>query len=201
MTDVVESPAGDAGEEPADPRHRGPGQVLAVSLAVAFAVATAVLAIVLLTRGSGESGRVTDLRRAAGQAAEALLTWDHTDLDNHLDAVLDASTGSFRGEYEENFERSLRDLITETESTARSFAKEIYVSAVDEERGQAIVVSDVNRDGAGGPRTLFDIYILLDFVHVDGQWKVDQLTDLNFDSVAGGGTGPTTTTSGPDPVP
>ena len=65
--------------------------------------------------------------------------------------------------------------------------KDVYVSQIDEERAEAIVVADVDQDGAGGPRTLYDIYILLTFVEVDGDWKVDQVTDLNF---ADGGADP-----------
>jgi hypothetical protein len=72
------------------------------------------------------------------------------------------------------------------------------VSALDEERAEAIVVVDIEHDGASGPRSLFDVYFLLALVEVDGRWKVDQVTDLNFD--AGAGTG---STSPPvdDPAP
>ena len=43
------------------------------------------------------------------------------------------------------------------------------------------------------PRTLVDVYIKLTFVEVNGAWKVDQVTDLNFDA---GSTPPSTTVPG-----
>ncbi len=46
--------------------------------------------------------------------------------------------------------------------------KDVYVSEIDDERAEAIVVLDVDQDGTGGPRTIFDIYVLLTFVEVDG---------------------------------
>jgi hypothetical protein len=119
--------------------------------------------------------------------------------------VLALSTGSFRGEYEEAFDQGLAELITRVQATSRGFVKDIYVSEIDAERGEAIVVADVTRDGAGGARTIPDIYILLTFVEVDDGWKLDQVTDLNF-AEAGAQTPTTdpsaaTTTSSSVPVP
>lgn len=199
MSDLAAEPA-----HPAAPAPRRPAFVLAVSLAVVFGLATAVLGV-LLAAGGDDDGREDRLRRAAGQVAEALLTYDHEDPDAHRDTVLALATGSFRSEYEDAFDQGLRDLITQVEASSEGFAKEVYVSAIDEERAEAIVVSDVTRDGAGGPRTLFDIYMLLGFVEVDGTWKVDQVTDLNFDDQAAGGASngsdPASTTSTSAPVP
>ena len=59
---------------------------------------------------------------------------------------------------------------------------------------QAIVVLDVDVDGVAGPRTQRDLYVRLTFVEVDGEWRVDQVTDLNFDP----GAGSTTTSSAPE---
>ena len=184
--------------------HRSPALVLAVTLAVVLGVVAVVLGLLLASDDDGDS-RVASLRRAAGTVGEALLTYDYEDPEAHRDAVLALATGSFRSEYEDAFEQGLGELITEVQATSEGFVKEVYLSEIDEERAEAIVVTDVTRDGPGGPRTLFDIYVLLTFVEVDGEWKVDQVTDLNFETEgATGGSaadGAGSTTSSSVPVP
>ena len=56
------------------------------------------------------------------------------------------------------------------------------------------MVLDVEVDGVAGPRTLRDLYVRLTFVEVDGEWKVDQVTDLNLP----GATGTSTTAGAPE---
>jgi len=166
--------------------------VLAVSLAVVFAVLATVLAVLLVDRGDDEGAEAADVRRAAGQFAEALVTYDHRDPEAHRDAVLGLATGSFRDEYEDAFEQGLAQIISEVEAVSRGFVKDVFVSEIDEERASAVVVVDVEHDGAAGPRTLYDIYFRLTFVEAGGEWKVDQVIDLNF------GAGPAGPPEGPD---
>lgn len=186
------APTDDPSEEATDPaapaspeaQPKRAGFILAVSMAVVFAVAAAGLALLLATRASGDP-RVDDVRKVAADFGAALVTYDHRQPEVHRDRVLALATGSFRSEYEDAFDRGLSDLISEVEAVSQGFVDDVYVSALDEERAQAIVVVDIEHDGAGGPRSLFDVYFLLALVEVGGQWKVDQVTDLNFDQGAG----------------
>ena len=196
--DVEEVDAADeveAGDDPGRPR-RSAALVLAISLAVVFAVLAAV-AGVIAAGGSDGDPQAEDVREAAGAFATAFVTYDHTDPDAHRDQVLGLATGSFAGEYEDAFDQGLRQLITESEAVSEGFVKDVYVSEVDEAQAQAIVVVDIQHDGAGGPRTLYDVYFRLTFVQVDGAWKVDEVTDLNFDAGTTGETGTATTTTAP----
>jgi hypothetical protein len=184
----------------ADPK-RSPALVLAISLAVIFGLAAAVLGLVAVREDNDEAGSVTSLRKAAGEVGVALLTYDFHDPDDHKQRVLALATGSFRGEYESAFDQGLGDLITKVQATSAGFVKDVYVSQIDQERGEAIVRADVTRDGAGGKRTLYDIYLLLTFVDVDGTWKVDQVTDLNFATEGATDPSAASTTSTSAPVP
>lgn len=196
-------------DDPAEPEQperppatRTPVLVLAISLAVLFAIAAAALAVIAAGDDSGDDGSAS-LRTAAGAAGEALLTYDFNDPESHRDRVLALATGSFRGEYEDAFDQGLSELITKVQATSKGFVKDVYVSEIDEERAEAVVVADVERDGAGGARTVYDIYMLLSFVEVDGTWKLDQVTDLNFaeagaEQPAGD---PATGTTAPSTVP
>jgi hypothetical protein len=157
--------------------------VIAVSLAVVFGLAAVVLSLLTVTDAFGDGDdRLDAAREAAGRFGEALVTYDYREPDAHREAVLALSTGSFRQEYEDAFEQGLAQIITEVEATSTGFVKEIYVSELGEDDAQAIVVVDIEHTGTGGPRTLFDVYFRLTFVEVDGVWKVDQVTDLNFDT-------------------
>lgn len=163
------------------PRVR-PSLVLAVTAAVLFAVAAIVLAVLLATDSDGAS---EDLRATAGRFGAALVTYDYHDPEAHRDAVLGYATGSFRQEYEDAFDQGLGQVITEVKAVSTGYVKEVYLSAIDEERAQAIVVVDIEHEGTSGPNTLYDVYFRLTMVRVEGTWKVDQVTDLNFDSPSG----------------
>jgi Mce-associated membrane protein len=172
---------------------RSAALILVTSLAVALAVSVAVLAVLLAGDDDGPD-RVDEVRRAAGTFGEALLTYDHRDPEAHRDQVLSLSTGSFREEYEDAFDEGLGPVISGAEAVSRGVAKDVYVSELGEADAQAIVVLDVDVTGIAGPRTLRDFYVRLTFVEVQGEWKVDQVTDLNFDP----GAASTPTTGAPD---
>lgn len=165
----------------ATPRVR-PALVLAVTAAVLFGAAAIVLALLLASDGDDDSD---DLRATAGRFGAALVTYDYHDPEAHRDAVLGYATGSFRQEYEDAFDQGLGQVITEVQAVSTGYVKDVYLSAIDEERAQAIVVVDIEHEGASGPNTLYDVYFRLTMVRVDGAWKVDQVTDLNFDAASG----------------
>jgi hypothetical protein len=191
--DTDPAPEGEP-EAAAGAGRRSPALILVTSLAVALAVAVAVLAVLLVAGDDDGSDRLDAVREAAGTFGETLLTYDFHDPDDHRDKVLALSTGSFREDYEDSFDEGLGKVITEVEAVSRGIAKDIYVSQLGEADAQAIVVLDVEVDGVAGPRTLRDLYVRLTFVEVDGEWKVDQVTDLNLP----GATGTSTTTAAPE---
>lgn len=169
--------------------------VLVTSIAVVLAVVAAALGFLLLT-SSDDDDAASELRRTAGRFGEALVTYDYRTPDEHREEVMSFATGSFREEYEDAFDQGLVQIITEVEAVSTGVVKDVYLSEVDEETASAIVVVDIEHDGTAGERTLYDIYFRLSLVRVGDEWKVDQVTDLNFDSAPSGvGTGVTTTTT------
>lgn len=191
MSDILQT------DDP-QPGGRSAALVLAVSLAVVFGLLAAILGVVTARETNATEGPpLKSLREAAGEVAQALFTYDYKDPEAHKERILALATGSFRSEYADAFDQGLGELITKVQATSEGFVKDVYVSEIDDERAQAVVVSDVTRDGAGGERTLYDIYIQLTFVDVDGTWKVDQVTDLNFETE--GAQPSATSTSAPVP--
>ncbi|MEO7430203.1 MAG: hypothetical protein ABIY48_12560 [Acidimicrobiales bacterium] len=192
MDDLDESPTLNAPPQDAVARRRVSALVVAVSLALLFAVAATILAVVLA--GKGDTTKADDLRATAGRFGEALVSYDFHHPKAHRDAVLSFATGSFREEYQAAFDQGLGKIITEVKATSKGFVKDVYLSDIDAERAQAIVVVDIEHSGANGPSTLYDVYFRLTLVRVGDRWKVDQVTDLNFDNRTG--TPVTTDTSG-----
>lgn len=193
-------PVTDAPHEPPDPDEAGPtparrrstGLVAAVAAAVVFGLVAAVLAVLLLAQEEDPSEEV---RATAGGFGEVLVTYDHQDPDAHRAAVVERSTASFASEYEAAFEQGLGQLIVDLEASSQGFLKDVYVTEVDRGQALAIVVLDVESDGTAGPRRLFDVYVRLTMIEVDGEWLVDDVTDLSFGGGPGSGGGVTTDTS------
>ncbi len=101
--------------------------------------------------------------------------------------MLEQVTSSFAGEYERAFDQGLGQLIEQLEATSRGFVKDVFTTDVARGQALAIVVLDEETSGTTGPRRLFDVYVRLTMIQVDGQWLVDDVTDLSFGS---GGSGP-----------
>jgi Mce-associated membrane protein len=111
--------------------------------------------------------------------------------------VLALSTGKFRKDYESNFS-GLSALFTTTKGQSTATVKDVFVSGTDHDTASAIVVLDERGQGTAGQRLNVDWYLRLSLVKVGGNWRVDDLTNLNF---AGQGPtavpGATTPTSAP----
>lgn len=154
------------------------------------AVGFAALAASQRAQLNDERSERRSVERVAGELATALLTYDHSRLDESKARVLQNATGKFRKEYEDTFERALRPLFTETKATSEATVTDVFVGEIDDGTATAIVVADQKAQGVAGSRAAFASYILLDLVKAGGRWRVDGVTDLNFGQQAG-----TTTTA------
>jgi len=205
MTEAEVDDGLDEQPAPGDDRstNRQAALILAVSVAVLLAIASVTLAVVAARRDDGQA-REDALRRSASAVGTALLSYDYHDPNGNREAVSALSTGSFRTEYEQTFDQGLGQLIQKVKATAVATVKDIYVSKIDRDGGQAIVVADVTTKGPSGTHTLYDQYVLLSFVRSGGKWKVDDVTDLNFaqaNALSGGNTPSGSTTSTTTPIP
>lgn len=191
VTDAAPEPTAPDESGPSPARRRSPGLLAAVAAAVVLGLAAAVLAVLL----AQEEDPSEEVRERAGEFGEVLVTYDHEDPEAHRAAVVERSTASFASEYEAAFEQGLGQLIVDLEASSQGFVKDVYVTAVDRGQALAIVVLDVESDGTAGPRRLFDVYVRLTMIEVDGSWLVDDVTDLSFGGGPGAGGGVTSDTS------
>lgn len=186
-----------APETPAD-RSRRTVPAGAFVVAVMVAAALAILSVFALASGGddGDGGSSEqDLRLAAGRFTEEFLTYDGGDFDAWKDDVLALSTGGFAEEFEEA-ERGLRVFFEEGARDAVAQVNEVFVG--QEDRGAVEVVVVYDRDVSGGEDegyTEADRYLQLSMLRIDGQWLVDNVTDIATASDLGA---PPTPTSVPE---
>ena len=134
------------------------------------------------------------VEQVASRFASAVLTYDYRDLDKTKNAVLALSTGKFRTDYEQNFP-GLSALFTTTKGQSTATVKDVFVSAIEHDTATAIVVLDERGQGTAGQRLNVDWYLRLSLVKVKGDWRVDDLINLNF-----AGQGPTAVPDGSTPT-
>jgi len=165
-----------------------------VGLAVVFFIGT-VVAVIFAAQQHRQLQQSKDARSGVEQVASrmtsGLLTYDYRDLDKTKQAVLGLATGKFRTDYDQNF-GGLASLFTTTKGQSTATVKDVFVSGIDHDTATAIVVFDERTQGTSGQHLNVDLYLRLSLVKVKGQWRVDDVTNLNFPVQPSGGTTPTT---------
>jgi hypothetical protein len=172
----------------------------AVALAIVFFVGT-VAAAIFAAQQHHQLQQSKDTRagveQVASRFASAVLTYDYRDLDKTKKSVLALSTGKFQTDYEQNF-GGLSALFTTTKGQSTATVKDVFVSGIQNNTATAIVVLDERGQGTSGERLNVDWYLRLSLVKVKGNWRVDDLINLNF---AGQGASPVPGPSTPTTVP
>lgn len=149
------------------------------ALAIVFLATAVVMTLVAASLNDDLDEARTGDREVAGVAgrfAEALFTYDHRDVERTREQVLSMATGGFRDEYEDAFDGGIDVFIEETEATSTVTVKDVLVGAIEDGNATAVAIIDTRADGAGGARSLRNLYLRLDLVRVDGEWKVSTVT-------------------------
>lgn len=175
---LVPDEGGDAGEEPRT--RRWPIVVLGVAL-LALA-AGAVLWGVNQRSDADEARAQLDRQRDAVLAAtgfvEALMSYDHGDLDAQQAAVERFASDQFRADFTDAFTSEVRDQIVEERATSIVTVDHVWLTVDDGDEVNAIVraLSTVSSDG--GATAELESYLRVQLVRLDGRWLVDDLTSL-----------------------
>jgi Mce-associated membrane protein len=165
--------------EPAPARRRRPVAAVLCLLLAIVAVVLGVTAVSLRADLDREREERRDVAEVAGAFSEAILSYDFKDLDATKQRVLDLSTGDFADDFDTSFE-GLSALVEAAKGRATATVQDVFVGDIGDGEATVITVVDLAATGASGDRTVPDSYIRLSLVRVDGEWKVDGLTSLNF---------------------
>ncbi len=173
---------------PSDRRaRRGPALLwAALAVLLVVALATSLLAADATADRNRERADRQAVEEVAGRLATALSTYDYRDFEATKRRVLALSTGAFSSEFERAV-GALASLIDQTKATSEATVNDVFVGNLGAGKASAIVRLEIRATGVGGPRVSLDNYVDLSLVKVEGEWKVDGLSNLNL-GVAGGGT-------------
>jgi Mce-associated membrane protein len=202
-------PAPPAEEARAAPA-RTPRPVLAISLAVIFGVAAVGMGLLAAAGRDSEADDRKDAFTLAGRFTETLFSYDYRDPDSSRDRVLAMATGSFKDEYEQDFQELFGPKIAESHLQLSAVVDDLYLSQIDAGTASALVVVDIKSSSRGAEPQLFgNLYLRLTMLKIEGNWKVDSveynvLSDTRIIAGDTGAAGSTTTTapaSAPTSVP
>ncbi len=202
MTPAEPSTGSDDDATERAPSVRRTVPVGAFAVAVIVAVALAGLAVFASASAGGSDAGDREVRLAAGRFSERFLTFDHDELDVWKQDVLALSTGGFAEEVEE-VESGLRTLIAESELDAVTQVTDLFVGDVERGAVEVVVVYDRELRGGGPGRSESDRYLQLAMLRIDGEWLVDNVTDIASATGAEGSVAPadtSSTTSEPAPA-
>lgn len=190
------APAGPAGPAPAAVRRRR---------WLAAVVAAAVLAIavaggwILGARGEG-GDELADSRDVAGRFAAAYLTFDAESVDRAGDRLLALATARFAREFESTRLPGVEAVFAEGGTSTVAEVTDVFTTPIVEDRVRAIVVVDVDANGAEGSQRLVNLSFVLELVEVDGDWRVDAVAPIPIPQMVGDDAA-TTTTAPPASAP
>lgn len=165
--------AADASGEAGAPSGRGrAGRVIAGLVIVALLVATCVLGYLLW-----QEQRQDALRQSAADEASRLVvqlaTYDHTDVDGHLDSVVSEATPGFAERYTEVSE-GLRELLASGEGTSSGTVVNAATESVDGDTAVVLVFLDQQVTNVTVPDGRVDSSRMLVTVQRDGdRWLLD----------------------------
>src|SRR3954447_7943787 len=181
---------------------------LAVALGLAASVMTAAYIRVRADRDSARDDR-TAVATTAARAAEAMTAIDaNSDNQQQADAVHALGTGPLIEQYDQAIPatRKLLVALNVTSEHGQVTDNGVYVGDIDGNQAQVIVVIDLVVVGQV-TKVIPSQYLRIHLVKLDGEWKVDNVENLNVALAAsGGGTGPATApgatpSSAPSPAP
>ncbi len=182
----LESPVhpddGDEVMEP--PEKRGPRRwsiVVVAFIVVAAAVAGVVWGVNQRRDASELRARVDRQKDAvlvASGFVEALMSYDHENLDAQQTAVERFATDKFRKEYADAFTGDVRDQIVTEAATSSVTVEDVYVNVDDGDELTAIVHARSKVTSGGGATADLESYLSVRLVRLHDQWKVDDLVSL-----------------------
>ena len=170
------------------------GSKVAAALAVVFFASTVLLAVVAVGLKNDKDELVDErgaVQEAAGNFVDAFLQYDYRDPDTSIEAVVALTAPPFTEQFEEALP-ALQESFASAQQVSTGTVRDVFVADVgDDGSAIAIVVYDRQLDGASGPRRETNRYLRLGLVEQGGDWRVNEVIDLNL-AIAGGSTPPTT---------
>jgi hypothetical protein len=171
-------------------------------VAIGFALLAVVMTasyIKLRSDKSTDSSDRTTVATTASRAAEAMTSLDASGPNTaQADVIRQLGTDPFIQQYVTGIE-SIRKLFGPLKvSSERGTVTKVYVSEIDKDQAEVIVVVDLVLV-AETPKVVPNQYLRVHLAKLSGQWKVDNVEDLNVSLAATASGAGSTTTAPPAP--
>ncbi|HEY2430404.1 MAG TPA: hypothetical protein VGI06_15800 [Acidimicrobiales bacterium] len=130
---------------------------------------------------SRTAARERAVRTTAGELAQALLSYNATNLDASRARVLALSTATFAANYNQDFTQALAGTITALHASASATVRDVYTADVSASAAKAIVVVDFQTKSSAGTRQVLGTSLQMDLVR-QGTWKVNDVSVVSAQS-------------------
>lgn len=169
--------AGAAGQE----RRRRRWPIVAVG--VALALTTGAVLWGMDQRSDADEARAQldrqrDVVLTATGFVEALMSYDHEDLDAQQAAVERFASDQFRADFTDAFTTEVRDQIVEERATSTVTVDDVWLTVDDGDEVSAIVRARSTVSSDGGATAELESYLRVRLVRLGDRWLVDDLTSL-----------------------
>ncbi|MEW2355549.1 hypothetical protein [Spirillospora sp. NPDC029432] len=120
----------------------------------------------------------TAVRDRAGRFGQALLSYDHTNLQAARTKVLSLASDDFAKTYDVAFTGGLEGVITKLKATATATVRDVYLEDVDEASAKAVVVMDSEVRSTAGTRRVLGSYLDMRLARQGGRWRITEVTSI-----------------------
>lgn len=119
-----------------------------------------------------------EVRASAAEFGQALLSYDHTKLQDARNHVLALASDDFAKTYDEAFTGGLEGVITKLKADATATVRTVYLGEVEDGTAKAVVVMDSEVHSTAGTRRVLGSYLDMKLVRRGGDWKVTDVTSV-----------------------
>lgn len=167
-------------EVTARPRSRGWIPKALGVLVLAACVATAGMQWRAADEAAQREADREAVRDRAGRFGQALLSYDHTNLQAARNTVLSLASDDFAKTYDVAFTGGLEGVITKLKASAKATVRGVYLGEIDAEgaSAKAVVVMDSEVRSSAGTRRVLGSYLDMRLARQRGTWRITEVTSI-----------------------
>lgn len=150
----------------------------AVLVALAASVVTAGLQWYQADQAAQREAERRAVRARAGEFGQALLSYDHRNLQAARNRVLSMASDDFAKTYDAAFTGGLESVITRLKADATATVRTVYLGDIEGSTARAIVVMDSEVHSTAGTRRVLGSYLDMRLTRTGERWRVTEVTSI-----------------------
>ncbi|GLZ14360.1 hypothetical protein Acsp04_45950 [Actinomadura sp. NBRC 104425] len=150
----------------------------AVLVALAASVVTAGLQWYRADQAAQREAERRAVRARASEFGQALLSYDHRNLQAARNRVLSMASDDFAKTYDAAFTGGLESVITRLKADATATVRTVYLGDIEGSTARAIVVMDSEVHSSAGTRRVLGSYLDMRLTRTGKRWRVTEVTSI-----------------------